>query len=624
MSVISRDAELRPQALEKIVRTLGRHTLLRNVLAFCLFGIAFAFAYHYGMSFGHATSAPFWIPDSILLCALLLARPRWWAALLLATLPIRLLVAVPPDTPLWFLAGTFAIDCVKAVIAALLLRRFSSDPIRFGTVQDLGLYCLVAVFLVPASSAFAGAAARAAIGDDYWSSWQQWFYGAALASLIVTPVIFYWVLRPPRPRQLSGWRRVEAILLTPGLLVSAWLTFEPPSSDPEFADMRLHAPIAFLFWAAIRFGMHGATGAIAVLTFFAVVAARSGRGPFAGQSPNDAAASLQQFLLLWAAPPYLVAVLIEHARRIEQSLRESERGFRYTAGNAPQEAALPDSAQQRQRWACHAILDSDGRLLELQAFGHDNTDRERAEAANRKLAHAARLAALGELTAMIAHQINQPLAAILLNAEAAALMLKRPNPPLAEIRQILADICENDLRAGKVIRGVRALIQQREMQLQPVDLNQMIADVLRLAAGDALCRRVQLCHELSTDLPLASADRVYLEQVLLNLITNGMDAMKDAPESSRQLTVQTRCTGAAGVEVAVIDRGHGIPEASMPHVFDSFFTTKADGTGLGLSIARSIIQAHQGRIWAENGATGGAVFRFTVPAAPVGSQDLRA
>ncbi len=200
------------------------------------------------------------------------------------------------------------------------------------------------------------------------------------------------------------------------------------------------------------------------------------------------------------------------------------------------------------------------------------------------------------------------------NAEAAETLLKSKEPPLPEVGRILADICKEDLRASEVIRRVRGLVRNQELQMQPLDLNDAALGVLQLVAGDAKRRRIQLHSELVTPLPLVSADRTCIEQVLLNLIINGMEAMQDTAESARQLTVETKRNGADTVEVSVSDRGAGIPADKMPRIFESFFTTKPDGMGLGLSMARSIIEAHRGRIWAENSPGGGATVRFTVRA----------
>ena len=201
---------------------------------------------------------------------------------------------------------------------------------------------------------------------------------------------------------------------------------------------------------------------------------------------------------------------------------------------------------------------------------------------------------------MVAHEVNQPLCAILSNAEAAETLLARENPPLDEIREIIKDIRDDDLRADEVIRGIRSLVGRREIQIQPVDLNRMVTHVLRLVSGDALFRRVRIQRKLDESLPLVAADQPQIEQVLINLIVNGMDAMQATPEAARELSVQTRLVEPDLVEIAVMDHGCGIPPEKLPELFDSFFTTKPDGMGVGLSIARWIVLAHGGRIWAAN------------------------
>jgi signal transduction histidine kinase len=156
------------------------------------------------------------------------------------------------------------------------------------------------------------------------------------------------------------------------------------------------------------------------------------------------------------------------------------------------------------------------------------------------------------------------------------------------------------------------LTQKREVQLAPLDINETVTDVVRMATGDALNRRVEIECVLAENLPMVAADRVTIEQVLLNLIVNGMDAMREVSPSARRLTVRTRHDADDAVVVSVVDRGHGIPPDKWGRLFESFFTTKTHGIGLGLSIARSIIEAHHGRIWAESPATGGAAFHFSL------------
>ena len=257
---------------------------------------AFYFAYRYGMSFSQACAAPFWFPDSVLLCALLLTQPRYWWFLVVAVLPIRLFVGFSFDVPLWFLLGAFAIDSAKGLLTAAILRRFLKNPLRLETVREFGVFCLFAVLLIPAASAFAGAALRHAHGYAYWPAWEQWFLGNVLTHLVVTPAIFYLVLTAPWKMSMPSTKRwVEGGLLTAGLILTGHAALAMEPGEIAFTEPRFYAPVPFLFWAAIRFGMFGATGAIAILAFLSVEAALVGRGPFSGQSPADTALALQQF-----------------------------------------------------------------------------------------------------------------------------------------------------------------------------------------------------------------------------------------------------------------------------------------------------------------------------------------
>ena len=352
--------------LERDLKGLIRGSHLRNVLGLCLFAVAFYFAYRYGMAFSHVTSSPFWFPDSVLLCTLLVVRPSRWWVFILAALPIRLLLSVPEGVPLWFLLATFANDSAKGLIVAAALRRFLRNPVRFETVRDFALFCLFAVLLVPAASAFGGAAARYFLGSDFWLAWEQWFLGDSLTHLVVTPVIFYWVLGVPWNAPVRFGRRwVEGALLAAGLLVTAYIAFDTEGGATGFTEPRFYAPVPFLFWAAIRFGMFGATGAIAVIAFFSVAAALHGLGPFSGRSPADTAINLQHFLLLRAAPLYLVAVLIEQKQGVEVSLRESEERFRSMANTAPALMWI-SGTDKRCEFVNRGWLDFTGRTLEQE------------------------------------------------------------------------------------------------------------------------------------------------------------------------------------------------------------------------------------------------------------------
>jgi PAS domain S-box-containing protein len=656
-----------------------RAPFIWDAVAFGSFLVAFYIAYRYAMTFSHATPSPFWFPISVLLSALLLTRPRWWPLVVLGTLPIRLFSDVSAGLPVSFLLETFAIDSAGVVLTAAALRRLLANPLKLDTIRDYSIYGLFAVVLVPAAAALGGAAARSVFDADFWTTWQQWFLGDAVTHLVVTPTICYWVLTAPwqsKPR--SRGRALEAALLSVGLVASSYVAFVTQTNDADFTAWRIYVPVPFLLWAAIRFGMLGATGAITCLVVASVGAALHGFGPFSGRSPEDTAVALQHFLIERAAPLYFIAILVEEKGRVERSLRDSERLFRTTADSAPVMIWLTGADGLcefvNQRWT-----DFSGRTLEQERgtgwtdgihpddraqcleviegakakrgqFEHEyrmlsaNGDyrwildvgvprfsaggefagyvgcavdvterRERAEAlaeANRTLAHASRLVSVGTLTAMIAHEVNQPLCAIRCNAEAGLALLDSSRPRLDELREILTDICRDDQRADDIVTRVRLLSRKRDFQPQALDLHAVIADVLRLAGGDATRRQVRVITDLDPALPPVRADVIQVQQVLLNLLVNAFDAMRDTPVAARKVKVVARASGDDLVEIAITDRGHGIPPEDLPRIFDSFFSTKADGMGMGLSIARSIIETNDGRIWAENNADHGATFRF--------------
>jgi len=261
----------------------------------------------------------------------------------------------------------------------------------------------------------------------------------------------------------------------------------------------------------------------------------------------------------------------------------------------------------------YGITDAEGRVTEIQAIGTDVTDRKRAEEAGEKLIHASRLAVVGELTAMIAHEVNQPLTAILNNAEAAETLFALGSVPFGEIRSIIADIHNDGLRATKAIGRVRDLVRKRKMQVHTLDINALIKEVVKIVSPDANRRHVQIRMDFSSSLPMMLGDPVRLQQVLLNLILNGMDAMNDVDTQRRILTLQTESGNNGHIIVTVRDSGRGLSADALPRIFDSFYSTKSDGMGLGLSVARSIVEEHRGRIWAESNSDGGAAIHFALP-----------
>lgn len=232
-----------------------------------------------------------------------------------------------------------------------------------------------------------------------------------------------------------------------------------------------------------------------------------------------------------------------------------------------------------------------------------------------ELAHASRLALAGELTASIAHELKQPLAAVVANANAGKILLRHlaHESQSGELGQVLADIVDDSQRAVEIMHRLRALMRKQPLNRQPMDLNQLVADTLPLLRGELQRRGVTELTRLSSSLPAVEADKICLQQVLLNLLVNALDAMDVGTGAPRQLVVETRSND-AGAQVIVADSGPGIPEGCSEKVFEPFFSTKKQGIGLGLAVARSIVEAHSGRIWAEDGAAGGARFHVWLPA----------
>ena len=254
----------------------------------------------------------------------------------------------------------------------------------------------------------------------------------------------------------------------------------------------------------------------------------------------------------------------------------------------------------------------------------DISERKQAEleAARQRdeLSHFNRVATLGEMSASLVHELNQPLTAILNNASAGARFIDRGDVNLAELRELLADIAADGRRAGDVIRAVRSMVKKGQTARERMDVNELVTNVVRLVTPDASLRNCEVKTSLQPDLPAIEGDPIQFEQVLLNLIVNAFEAMRDTPVSSRKIMIATGSHDNGAIQISVRDFGVGIAEEARERLFEQFFTTKADGLGMGLAIARTIVESNAGTIRAEDAEGGGARFCFTFPAIAAASK----
>jgi PAS domain S-box-containing protein len=263
------------------------------------------------------------------------------------------------------------------------------------------------------------------------------------------------------------------------------------------------------------------------------------------------------------------------------------------------------------------MFDDTGRFVGYRGVGRHVTERRLAEEALRamqaELAHVNRVTTMGQLSASIAHEVNQPIAATVTNAQAAQRWLRAQPPDLDEVRASLGRIVEDGKRAGNVISGIRALIHKVPSRKDWFDLNEAILEMLVLTRSEALRHGISLQTRLAPRLPMVQGDRTQLQQVILNLILNAIEAMGDLDDGTRELWISTETEASGGVLVTVRDSGPGLDPADVERVFQAFYTTKPKGMGMGLAICRSMVEAHGGRMWASANESRGAVFQFTLP-----------
>jgi two-component system sensor kinase FixL len=615
-----------------------------------------------------------WPPNSILLAALVIAPVRRWWVILLAVLPAHLLIQLQAHIPPTMIACYYVSNCCEALIGAGALRFFVRIPLKFDNLRDVSLFCLCGGFLGPYVSSFLDAAFVVLNGwgsGTFWEIWRIRFFSNVLTALAVAPAIVTWFTRTKvQLKPLQRWRYLEGTILFASLIAVsvASLYYEKPTADP----ILFYAPLPFLLWAIVRFGARGTTTAILTITFLTIWSAAHGHGPFTGETPEENAREIQFFLIAMSIPFLLLGAVIEErgktqewftkafrcspdamwiSRRRDGTLFDVNEHWETLFGYKRQEAIgrttyelnlWLDPVQREEmleRVEIGPVRDFEvslrkktGEIVPVLLSGdvvqmpnepslivvaRDISDRKRAADAARDLVHASRLAAVGELTASLAHELNQPLTAIASNAAAGRRFLDHGSHDEAMFRELLVDVGSDARRAGNIIQGIHHLVRKSTGTRQLVDLNELIAEVLRLLHSDFVSRAVQAKTEFASELPAVTADPVHLQQVVINLVLNSFEAMRTTPVAKRVMIISTEKEDGSFVSGSVRDHGVGLPPDNPKKIFEHFYSTKPNGMGMGLTIVRSIVEAHDGVLIAEN--TGdGARFTFRLPMATNG------
>jgi signal transduction histidine kinase len=455
-----------------------------------------------------------------------------------------------------------AFDAVQNVLVAAGVRLFIKSPLNRITLRDAIVFVSIAVIIVPFGTAFWGAAFTISngFGTNYWVEWRNLGISNGVTAVVLVPALL--VLLSHRGGRVTPARIIEGSLLALGLGVVGTYVFASLPSGPETSPALLYAPIPLLIWAALRFRLSGISMAMLVVTFAAIWGAMHGHGPFLLQSPAENALALQMFLIVTGTPLMFLSVLLENDRRSQQALHEVEDDVR------------------RQREQINLL---------------------------------SRVSLLGEMTASLAHELNQPLSAIISNANAGMRYVERGKDDPATLREILGDVESDAHRAHDIIRNVRNTIKKGDPARRRIDLNELVTNVAHVVRQDALGYSCEIQTSLAKDLPPIEGDRVQIQQVLVNLVSNALDAVRQTPTDQRKVEIRTAANDEGEVRLTVRDHGIGIPTEVHDRLFDQFVTTKEHGLGMGLAIVRSIVEAHGGKIDAENVADGGASFHFTLP-----------
>lgn len=639
-------------------------------------------------TFSDKMFAPFWPPNVVLFCALLLTpRSRWWI-FIAAVFPAHVIaeLGVGMNTPALLVA--FATNCMVAVINAAAVQIFLGRAHWFSNLRRAAIYMLITVVAGPAVSAFGGAFVQVYAGgalDHYLLYVARWYVSNALGMVTLAPLAMVLLTETGRakPHELTA-RHVEAVLIAVALAVTCAVAFNvtPAAIASGYLPALLYLPVPIVLWATLRFGVKGASGAVLIVGMVLMWRGLNGPSLFVVSDAEANVFALQLFLVGLAAPMILLSAAIEEVHHAERVRRINEERIAFAAASSnlglwqydfatgefwatehcrtmfglpaqanidfntllarifphdKQPADAIKSAIERRvpfdiefrygepthsdaRWFAtrgRPNFDATGKTVAMTGAFADITARKAADAEallrQQEITHLMRVSMLGELSGGLAHELTQPLTAILSNAQAGRMMVKQGGANQREIADIFDDIITEDGRAGEVIHRLRGLLKKGEVRFESLDANEMIVSTMRLLHSEMINRRVVVRTDLAANLALVRGDTVQLQQVLINLFMNAIDAMEEISPSRRTILVSTTMNG-NDVEVKVSDRGTGVPPANGAHLFRPFFTTKKRGLGLGLSICSSIVKSHEGVLSLANNAGEGATATLRLPA----------
>jgi two-component system, LuxR family, sensor kinase FixL len=658
----------------------GTRTVIGILAAGALYYLATRAAWL--LTFPDSRVSLFFPPHAVLVSILLLVPTRHWWAYLLAGIASHFIATQQADWPPPYALQAELFDAVKIALTAGGIRWFVKSPLHLINLREAILFGLIAVILIPFGTAFWGASFTLAygFGTEYWVEWRNLGVSNAVTTIVLVPAILIGVHLfktgfKPAPK------RIEACILTAGLLAVGWLTFDRMPAGPDTSPALLYAPIPLLIWAALRFGVGGTSASVLLITVMAIWGTMQGRGPFLTQTPSENALALQLFILFGATPLMLLAVAITEERRSKEALRVSEERMSLAAESAqlalwdwdlardvvwvedhglfgfppdtpidhetlggsvhPDDRALREISIQRARKnggnyeSEFRVILADGSVRWIAARGRspslvgnvapprilgiaiDITRQKKAsedaQLQREELAHLSRVATMSALSGSMAHELHQPLTSILVNTHAGQSIASQDAPDLDELRAIFADIDSAAGGAGEIIERMRTLLRRGHVALQPVNVKESLEELLRLTRTDLIARGVSVTDLSTGGLPPAMADRVQLQQILLNLIKNACDAMQANPPEDRKLTLTTSVEQNE-LRIGVLDCGVGLPD-DVETLFQPFHSTKEGGLGMGLSICRMLVSAHGGRLWGERRAERGAAFYVALPLA---------